>query len=142
MNGIQREIDRITNEVNEQTNLISEIAAALEGKTTGGDKNMDMCTVTINPGYSIDTIVFEGWQLGTSIEGISDYERYSLLSYGSRNPVTLAVYCDTLIFITMGGTYGASASDGEVVYVGSGVGIIYRTPSTADTTATVEIEAD
>ena len=110
--SVQTEIDRIANEVTTQTDLIGQIAAALEGKAAGGGGG---------GGGSLETVTITLAAIGpVGCEGMVYYTDGNIQakSIGLEGQ-TASVLKNSLIIITNG---GSGADTGELTTIGTVTG--------------------
>lgn len=88
----------------------------------GGEVNMNNCTVVSDvPSKTNYYICYEAVSGGAITYGITKH-------YTDAN-ITKTVRCDSVMNIVAGTIKGATVTDGEVLRVVSGQGLVYKTPS-------------
>lgn len=101
---------------------------------TGGEVNMGTCTIKITVPSTSNYYVAN--EEVTSGEISHDVTR----SYTSGT-ITKTVRCDSVMYIQASTIKGVTITDGELLKLASGYGIVYKTPSTAGATVQMTLSA-
>ena len=111
--------------------LLTKVNNLPEGGSSGGgggfEDNTDVCSVVYTSDYSFNTILYYG------------PDGYSIV--GDSNNVTITAICGSVISVAQSGFYSVNVSAGEVICSRSGLGLVYRVPSTP-TSATINVTTD
>ena len=100
----------------------------------GGEVNTGTCTVKITvPSVSNYYSAYE--QVG------NDAVSYKIERNYTSGTLTKTVRCDSVMYIQASTIKGAEIADGEVLYLASGYGIAYKTPSASGTSVQVTLSA-
>lgn len=116
-------------------NAAKEVAAGLPeagGGSSGGNDfegNTDTCTIMIDSYYTISGIGYYNATNGYNVIACDD------------STYTINAACGSVIYIAQAGYYRATVNTGEILYEGSGNGLVYRVPSTP-TIANILITTD
>ena len=97
------------------------------GSSGGGggfEDNTDVCSVVYTSDYAFNTILYYG------------PDGYSIV--GDSHNITITAICGSVISVAQAGFYSANVSAGEVICSRSGLGLVYRVPSTP-TSVTINV---
>lgn len=98
----------------------------------GGVVNMNNCTIVTDPPSKTNYYVCRENVSGGAIA-------YSISKHYTDANITTNARCDSTMYIVAGTIKGAVVTDGEVLRVVSGQGLIYKTPSTAGASAQITL---
>lgn len=115
--------------------LLTKVNNLPEGGSSGGggsggggfEDNTDVCSVVYTSDYAFNTILYYG------------PDGYSIV--GDSNNVTITAICGSVISVAQSGFYSVNVSAGEVICSRSGLGLVYRVPSTP-TSVTINVTTD
>lgn len=120
--------------LSEQETLIEELTAILQTKATGGGElNLGTCTVVINVPSKTNYYICR--------ENVADEAiTYNISKSYTDAKITITARCDSVMYIVAGTIEDAEVTDGEVVRVVSGYGLIYKTASLNNSIAQITLK--
>ena len=99
----------------------------------GGEVNMNNCTIVTDPPSKTNYYVCR--ETVNSSGGIT----FNISKHYTDASITTNARCDSTMYIVAGTIKGATVTDGEVLRVVSGQGLVYKTPSTASASAQITL---
>ena len=117
---------------------LDQMPVEIDGINTGGGQiNTGTCSVKIAvPGTGNYYFAYEQVESSGNIAYRIDR---NYLSSGAAS--TKTVRCDSIMYIQASGINGVEISDGELIYILSNYGVVYKTPHTAGATAEIVLLA-
>lgn len=100
----------------------------------GGEVNMNNCTVVTDVPSKTNYYICGETVSGGAIT-------YNITKHYTDANITKSVRCDSVMNIVAGTIKGAVVTDGEVLRVVSGQGLVYKTPSTSGVTAQITLSS-